>query len=71
MSQPERIADILPRVLSHLWDATKFEAGSSVNRCPCGLIKRQYDGKTEYWRWEGRNLKRLALPPPHQEQRTA
>lgn len=67
MSQPERVADILPRVLAHLWGPDRNEYGSWVNRCPCGLVKRQYDGKTEYWRWEGRELRKLALPPPHQE----
>lgn len=68
MSNPEHIGTILPRVLSHLWNATTFEAGCSINRCPCGVIRRQYDGRTEYWRWEGRELRRLALPPPHADQ---
>jgi hypothetical protein len=71
MSQPERVSDILPRVLSHIWDATRYEYGSSVNRCGCGVIKRQYDGRTEYWRWEGRSLRRLAIPPPHGEKQSA
>jgi hypothetical protein len=68
MSQPERVSDILPRVLSHLWGAQRNEYGSWVKRCPCGVIEREVDGKTEFWRWEGRELRRYALSPPHPEQ---
>ena len=71
MSHLEHIGTILPRVFEHLWGAQRNEYGSWVKRCPCGLIHREIDGRTEYWRWEGRELKRYALPPPHPEQRSA
>lgn len=71
MSRPESVGQILPRVLEHIWNATQFEYGSSINRCGCGIIRRQYDGKTEYWRWRLGKLERIALPPPHPEQQTA
>jgi hypothetical protein len=57
----------LPSVIAHLWGAQRNEYGSWVRRCPCGLIHREIEGKTEYWRWKYGRLEKLALPPPHPE----
>jgi hypothetical protein len=67
MRNLEHIGDILPRVLSHIWGQTRFEYGNVVHRCPCGVIRRQFEDRTEYWRWRNGKLERMALPPPHQE----
>jgi hypothetical protein len=64
VSAPEKVADILPRVLAHVFGAIRFEYGSSVARCRCGLITRHIDGRWEYWRWRGSTLEKVGLPPP-------
>lgn len=66
----ERALALASRVwgADRLWtDIEELDYTKLLNRCPCGIIKRQYDGRTEYWRWEGPDLRRYALPPPHPE----
>lgn len=60
---PERVSDILPRVLAHIWSATRFEYGSSINHCSrlgCRVKRRIVGKRTEYW-LDGQVTK---LPPP-------
>lgn len=68
MSEPERLRDILPRVLQHIWGPTRFEYGSSINHCQngCEAKRRKVEKRTEYWR-HGRMTK---LPPPCKEKAT-